>query len=93
MRPLSSAGSSRGDCPPCSSPALALVALGTVAADSLLIVAITGEHTKDIAGRPDLAESFVTDSQYRAQFVDPIVADLRLTVLARNCYRGSQWSS
>ena len=40
-----------------SAPALA--ALAAVAANSILIVAIAGEHTVDIAGRPDLAESFV----------------------------------
>jgi MFS family permease len=40
-----------------SAPALA--ALAMVAANSILIVAISGEHTVDIAGRPDLSESFV----------------------------------
>ncbi len=40
-----------------SAPALA--GLAVLAANSLLIVAITGQHTVDIAGRPDLAESFV----------------------------------
>ena len=40
-----------------SAPALA--GLATVAANSILIVAIGGQHTVDIAGRPDLAESFV----------------------------------
>lgn len=40
-----------------SAPALA--ALATFAANSILIVVISGRHTVDIAGRPDLAESFV----------------------------------
>jgi hypothetical protein len=40
-----------------SAPALA--GLAAIAANSILIVAISGEHTVDIAGRPDLAESFV----------------------------------
>ncbi|MCE9514783.1 MAG: hypothetical protein K8R24_02390 [Mycobacterium sp.] len=40
-----------------SAPALA--ALAIVAANSILIVAISGEHTVDIAGRPDLSESVV----------------------------------
>ena len=40
-----------------SAPALA--GLAVIAANSVLIVAISGQHTVDIAGRPDLAESFV----------------------------------
>ena len=40
-----------------SAPALA--GLAAIAASSILVVAISGEHTVDIAGRPDLAESFV----------------------------------
>ncbi len=40
-----------------SAPALA--ALAVIAANSLLIVAISKEHTVDIAGRPDLREGFV----------------------------------
>lgn len=40
-----------------SAPALA--ALAVVAVNSILIVAISGQHTVDIAGRPDLSESFV----------------------------------
>lgn len=40
-----------------SAPALA--GLAAIAVNSILIVRLTGEHTVDIAGRPDLAESFV----------------------------------
>lgn len=40
-----------------STPALA--GLAVIAANSILIVAITGRHTVDIAGRPDLIESLV----------------------------------
>jgi hypothetical protein len=40
-----------------SAPALAGLAL--IAANSVLIVAISGQHTIDIAGRPDLRQSFV----------------------------------
>jgi len=40
-----------------SAPALA--GLAVVAANSILIVTISGQHTVDIAGRPDLPESFV----------------------------------
>jgi hypothetical protein len=39
-----------------------------------------------------LAAKVVTDTQYRAQFLDPMVADLRTTLLARNRYRASQWA-
>lgn len=39
-----------------------------------------------------LAAKVVTDTQYRAQFLDPMLADLRTTLLARNRYRASQWS-
>ena len=38
-----------------------------------------------------LAAKVVTDTQYRAQFLDPMLADLRTTLLARNRYRASQW--
>jgi hypothetical protein len=38
-----------------------------------------------------LAAKVVTDGPYRAQFLDPMVADLRTTLLARNRYRASQW--
>jgi hypothetical protein len=38
-----------------------------------------------------LAAKVVTDTQYRAQFLDPMLADLRTTMLARNRYRASQW--
>lgn len=34
----------------------------------------------------------VTDTQYRAQFLDPMLDDLRVTLLARNRYRASQWT-
>jgi hypothetical protein len=40
-----------------STPALA--GLAVIAANSILIVALSGQHTVDIAGRPDLLESFV----------------------------------
>ena len=40
-----------------SAPALA--ALGVVALNSLLVVTITGQHTVDISGRPDLPEGVV----------------------------------
>lgn len=40
-----------------SAPAMA--GLAVIAANSILIVAISGEHTVDIAGRPDVAQSFV----------------------------------
>jgi len=40
-----------------SAPALA--ALGVVALNSLLVVTITGQHTVDITGRPDLPEGVV----------------------------------
>ena len=36
-----------------------------------------------------LAAKVVTDNQYRAQFLDPMIADLRTTLVARNRYRGS----
>jgi hypothetical protein len=39
-----------------------------------------------------LAAKVVTDVQYRAQFLDPMLADLRTTMLARNRYRASQWA-
>ena len=42
-----------------SRSAPALVGLAVIAANSILIVAISGQHTVDIAGRPDAAESFV----------------------------------
>lgn len=38
-----------------------------------------------------LAAKVVTDTQYRAQFLDPMLADLRTTMLARSRYRASQW--
>lgn len=38
-----------------------------------------------------LAAKVVTDNQYRAQFLDPMMADLRTTLVARNRYRASQW--
>lgn len=38
-----------------------------------------------------LAAKVVTDTQYRVQFLDPMLADLRTTLLARNRYRASQW--
>ena len=37
-----------------------------------------------------LAAKVVTDTQYRAQFLDPMLANLRLTLRARNRYRASQ---
>ena len=37
----------------------ALVGLATLAANSVVVVAISGQHSVEIAGRPDLAESFV----------------------------------
>lgn len=40
-----------------STPALA--GLAVIAANSILIVTLSGQHTVDIAGRPDLLESFV----------------------------------
>ena len=40
-----------------SAPALA--ALAVVALNSIAIVAVSGQHTIDIGGRPDLAEGFV----------------------------------
>jgi len=36
-----------------------------------------------------LAAKVVTDNQYRAQFLEPMIADLRTTLVARNRYRGS----
>lgn len=39
-----------------------------------------------------LAAKVVTDTQYRAQFLDPMLADVRTTLVARNRYRGSQWA-
>jgi len=38
-----------------------------------------------------LAAKVVTDGQYRAQFLDPMLADLRTTILARNRYHARQW--
>lgn len=38
-----------------------------------------------------LSAKVVTDTQYRAQFLDPMIADIRTTLLARNRYRASQW--
>jgi hypothetical protein len=38
-----------------------------------------------------LSAKVVTDTQYRAQFLDPMLADLRATLRARNRYRSSQW--
>jgi hypothetical protein len=38
-----------------------------------------------------LSAKVVTDTQYRSQFLDPMVADLRATLVARNRYRASQW--
>lgn len=38
-----------------------------------------------------LAAKVVTDSQYRVQFLDPMLADLRTTLRARDRYRASQW--
>ena len=40
-----------------SAPALA--ALGVVALNSLIVVAVSGQHTVDITGRPDLPEGVV----------------------------------
>jgi hypothetical protein len=37
-----------------------------------------------------LAAKAVTDKEYRAQFLDPLLADLRLTLVARDRYRSSQ---
>lgn len=39
-----------------------------------------------------LAAKVVTDTTYRAQFLDPMLADLRTTLVARNRYRASQWA-
>lgn len=39
-----------------------------------------------------LSAKVVTDTQYRSQFLDPMLADLRATLVARNRYRASQWS-
>jgi hypothetical protein len=39
-----------------------------------------------------LSAKVVTDTQYRSQFLDPMVADLRATLVARNRYRASQWA-
>ncbi|EHB53477.1 hypothetical protein MycrhDRAFT_3940 [Mycolicibacterium rhodesiae JS60] len=36
-----------------------------------------------------LAAKAVTDKEYRAQFLDPLLADLRLTLVARDRYRSS----
>jgi hypothetical protein len=38
-----------------------------------------------------LSAKVVTDTQYRSQFLDPMLADLRATLVARNRYRASQW--
>lgn len=38
-----------------------------------------------------LAAKVVTDTEYRSQFLDPMLADLRTTVLARNRYHASEW--
>ena len=38
-----------------------------------------------------LSAKVVTDTQYRSQFLDPMMADLRATMVARNRYRASQW--
>jgi hypothetical protein len=38
-----------------------------------------------------LAAKVVTDTQYRAQFLEPMLADLSLTLRARNRYRTAQW--
>lgn len=40
-----------------------------------------------------LAAKVVTDTTYRAQFLDPMIADLRTTLVARNRYRASQWTN
>jgi hypothetical protein len=37
-----------------------------------------------------LSAKAVTDSQYRAQFLDPILDDLRLTIVALGRYRFMQ---
>ena len=37
-----------------------------------------------------LAAKAVTDKEYRAQFLDPLLADLRLTLVARDRYRSSR---
>ena len=39
-----------------------------------------------------LSAKVVTDTQYRSQFLDPMLADLRTTLRARNRYRASQWA-
>lgn len=39
-----------------------------------------------------LAAKVVTDTTYRSQFLDPMLADLRTTLIARNRYRASQWT-
>lgn len=39
-----------------------------------------------------LAAKVVTDNEYRAQFLDPMLADLRTTVLARNRYHATEWA-
>jgi hypothetical protein len=38
-----------------------------------------------------LSAKVVTDTQYRSQVLDPMLADLRATLVARNRYRASQW--
>jgi hypothetical protein len=38
-----------------------------------------------------LSAKVVTDTQYRSQFLDPMLADLRATLVARNRCRASQW--
>lgn len=48
---------------------------------SMLLTAITFMY---------LSAKAVTDATYRAQFLDPLVADLRLTLVARNRYRAKE---
>ena len=40
-----------------------------------------------------LSAKVVTDTQYRAQFLDPMVSDLQTTLVARNRYRASEWAN
>ncbi|MBU3750941.1 MAG: hypothetical protein FGM52_10910, partial [Mycobacterium sp.] len=39
-----------------------------------------------------LSAKVVTDTQYRSQFLDPMVSDLRTTLVARNRYRAAEWA-
>jgi hypothetical protein len=39
-----------------------------------------------------LSAKVVTDTQYRTQFLDSMLADLRTTLLARDRYHASQWT-